>query len=330
MASANLDDPGVSRRRLLTSFGTATLVSAAGVRPASADSVPGPRQAQDVPVPVATDLDYAWAPYPSVGAMTAAGYAFAIRYLSYSPAKNLTADEARALATGGIAVVCNWEATADGPRQGFGQGRRGRRRGAAAGGGVRDAVGSADLLQRGLGCAGRGHGRGHRVLRRRRLGHRPGAYRRLQQLRRTRLAAGLRPDPVGLAVVLDRVLRGPQPPAVSRHPAVAEPDAVHLRRRRRGRRPGPGAGLRAVGRRGVRLPGRERGPDRRRRAQRRPGRAVRGDAGRRDREPVPSRLRTPRGPAGATSARRRGSGSPRSRARWRPVGTPTAGWRSSP
>ena len=122
MASANLDDSGVSRRRLLTSFGTATLVSAAGVRPASADSVPGPRQAQDVPVPIATGLDYAWAPYPSVGAMIAAGYTFAIRYLSYSPAKNLTADEARALATGGIAVVCNWEATADGPRQGFGQG----------------------------------------------------------------------------------------------------------------------------------------------------------------------------------------------------------------
>ena len=132
--SANLDDPGVSRRRLLTSFGAATLASAVGVEPARADSVPAPRSAQDLrdlqeprgpqvpPTPVATGLDYSLAPHPSVGAMTAAGYKFAVRYLSHSPEKNLTADEAQALTRAGIAVVCNWEATADGPRQGYAQG----------------------------------------------------------------------------------------------------------------------------------------------------------------------------------------------------------------
>jgi len=120
--TTNLDDPGVSRRRLLTSFGAATLIGVAAPRPASADVVPAPRRAQDLPTPVATGLDYAWAPHPSVDAMTAAGYKFAIRYLSHSPVKNLTVDEAQALTTAGIAVVCNWEATLDGPRHGYAQG----------------------------------------------------------------------------------------------------------------------------------------------------------------------------------------------------------------
>lgn len=126
VTNANLDGSagsGVSRRRLLTSVGAATLVSVAGVRPAHADSVPAPRQALDVAaLPVASGLDYAWTPHPSTSAMTAAGYTFAVRYLSYSPAKNLTQDEAQALTAAGIAVVCNWEAALDGPRQGFGQG----------------------------------------------------------------------------------------------------------------------------------------------------------------------------------------------------------------
>ncbi len=121
----------MSRRRLLTSAGAVTLAGVAGVRPASAATgagavVPLARRAQDlpvqVPVPIATGLDYAWTPHPSTGAMTSAGYKFVVRYLSYSPEKNLTAAEAQALTTAGIAVVCNWETAVDGPRQGFGQG----------------------------------------------------------------------------------------------------------------------------------------------------------------------------------------------------------------
>jgi hypothetical protein len=54
--------------------------------------------------------------------LTAAGYKFVVRYLSHSPEKNLTADEAQALTSAGIAVVCNWETTADAPRRGFGRG----------------------------------------------------------------------------------------------------------------------------------------------------------------------------------------------------------------
>ncbi|ACU70969.1 Domain of unknown function DUF1906 [Catenulispora acidiphila DSM 44928] len=112
VTSSILDDPRVSRRRLLTSACAAAVVGVTGVRPASATTA----------APVANGLDYASAPHPSVGAMAAAGYAFVVRYLSYSPEKNLTADEARALTSAGIAVVCNWEATADGPRQGFARG----------------------------------------------------------------------------------------------------------------------------------------------------------------------------------------------------------------
>ena len=134
--SSNLGDPGVSRRRLLTSFGAVTVAGVAGVRPAAAASawpahkgrVPAARHAQDqdpdqdLPVPVASGLDYAWAPHPSISAMTAAGYTFVVRYLSHSPSKNLTPDEAQALTTAGIAVVANWEATLDGPSHGFEQG----------------------------------------------------------------------------------------------------------------------------------------------------------------------------------------------------------------
>ncbi|MBS2539840.1 DUF1906 domain-containing protein, partial [Catenulispora sp. NF23] len=140
----NSSSSPVSRRRLLTSAGAVTLAGVAGMRPASAAAaeaeaakgafVPMARRAQDLPgqvpgqvpdqapVPVATGLDYAWTPHPSTGAMTSAGYKFVVRYLSYSPEKNLTAAEAQALTMAGIAVVCNWETAVDGPRQGFGQG----------------------------------------------------------------------------------------------------------------------------------------------------------------------------------------------------------------
>jgi hypothetical protein len=84
--------------------------------------VPAPRRAQDLPTPVAIGLDYASAPHPSVGAMTAAGYEFVVRYFSYNPDKNLTVAEAQALTGAGIAVVGNWEATLDGPRRGSAQG----------------------------------------------------------------------------------------------------------------------------------------------------------------------------------------------------------------
>lgn len=84
--------------------------------------LPAPRGARDLPTPVASGLDYAWAPHPSPGAMTAADYKFVVRYLSHNREKNLTADEAQVLTGAGIAVVCNWEATAEGPRRGFGQG----------------------------------------------------------------------------------------------------------------------------------------------------------------------------------------------------------------
>ena len=123
--SSHLDEPGVSRRRLLASAGAVMVGGVAGARPASAATgggVPAARQGGDLPTPVASGLDYAWAPHPSVEAMTAAGYKFVIRYLSHSPRKSLTAAEAQTLTSAGIAVVGNWEATLNGPRRGYAQG----------------------------------------------------------------------------------------------------------------------------------------------------------------------------------------------------------------
>ena len=53
-------------------------------------------------------IDYAWT-RPSPAAIAKAGYAFACRYLSRDPSKNLTLTEAKALAAAGIWIVANWE-----------------------------------------------------------------------------------------------------------------------------------------------------------------------------------------------------------------------------
>jgi hypothetical protein len=66
-------------------------------------------------------IDYAWT-HPSPGAIKAAGYDFACRYLSRDTAKNLTADEARALTAEGISVVANWEMAAQAALKGKAQG----------------------------------------------------------------------------------------------------------------------------------------------------------------------------------------------------------------
>ena len=53
-------------------------------------------------------IDYAWQ-HPDPGAIAAAGYGFACRYLSRDPSKNITLAEAQALAAAGVWVVANWE-----------------------------------------------------------------------------------------------------------------------------------------------------------------------------------------------------------------------------
>ena len=53
-------------------------------------------------------VDYSFA-RPSPSGLRAAGYTFAVRYLSYDAGKNLSAPEARALIGAGVDVVANWE-----------------------------------------------------------------------------------------------------------------------------------------------------------------------------------------------------------------------------
>jgi Domain of unknown function (DUF1906) len=68
--------------------------------------------------------DYAWE-RPDPVALRAAGYLFAIRYLSRDTSgKNLTAAEAQALHAAGLSIVLNWEYAPGAARNGFGQGVR--------------------------------------------------------------------------------------------------------------------------------------------------------------------------------------------------------------
>ena len=58
---------------------------------------------------VSTGVDYSWA-HPSPASLHAAGYRFAVRYLSYdTTGKNLSRSEADALWNAGVDVVANWE-----------------------------------------------------------------------------------------------------------------------------------------------------------------------------------------------------------------------------
>lgn len=58
---------------------------------------------------VATGVDYSWV-HPSPASLHAAGYRFAVRYLSYdTTGKNLSRSEANALWATGVDVVANWE-----------------------------------------------------------------------------------------------------------------------------------------------------------------------------------------------------------------------------
>ena len=56
-------------------------------------------------------VDYPWT-HPKPAALTAAGFAFAMRYLSTDPSKNLTRGEADALAAAGVWSGVVWETTA--------------------------------------------------------------------------------------------------------------------------------------------------------------------------------------------------------------------------
>ncbi len=53
-------------------------------------------------------VDYSWA-RPSPAALHADGYAFAARYLSYEPSKNISAGEVQALRAAGLDTVVVWE-----------------------------------------------------------------------------------------------------------------------------------------------------------------------------------------------------------------------------
>jgi peptidoglycan hydrolase-like protein with peptidoglycan-binding domain len=65
--------------------------------------------------------DYAFTTVP-VSALTADGIAFACRYLSTDPAKNLTAAERDALHAAGISIVLVWETTGTSPLSGYARG----------------------------------------------------------------------------------------------------------------------------------------------------------------------------------------------------------------
>lgn len=62
--------------------------------------------------------DYSFS-HPDVAALKAAGISFACRYLSTDPSKNLTAVELASLHGAGIAVVLNWETTAQMALRGY-------------------------------------------------------------------------------------------------------------------------------------------------------------------------------------------------------------------
>jgi Domain of unknown function (DUF1906)/FG-GAP-like repeat len=66
-------------------------------------------------------VDYSFA-RPSPASIRAAGFTFAARYLSYTPAKDLSLSEANSLIAAGIDIVDNWEATSDAALDGYSQG----------------------------------------------------------------------------------------------------------------------------------------------------------------------------------------------------------------
>lgn len=63
-------------------------------------------------------IDYAWT-HPAPKDIAAAGYKFAVRYLSNDPTKNITPTEAAALAAYGISIVLNWEFRAQDMLRGY-------------------------------------------------------------------------------------------------------------------------------------------------------------------------------------------------------------------
>src|SRR5262245_35044859 len=88
---------------------------------------PPPTEEQESAVTVRKGIDYAWhtAGHPTSGALTASGYSFVVRYLSYdTTGKNLTKAEADALIAGGIDVVSNWEYAASAALNGYSQGQK--------------------------------------------------------------------------------------------------------------------------------------------------------------------------------------------------------------
>lgn len=69
-------------------------------------------------------VDYAYA-RPSPQCLYSSGKRFVVRYLSYDTnSKNLTRTEAEAISTGGLSLVCNWEAEANGALGGYAEGLR--------------------------------------------------------------------------------------------------------------------------------------------------------------------------------------------------------------
>lgn len=68
-------------------------------------------------------IDYAWS-HPGPLAIKQAGMDFAARYLSRDPSKDLTPQEAKALAGQGIDIVVVWETVATRANQGYDAGRR--------------------------------------------------------------------------------------------------------------------------------------------------------------------------------------------------------------
>ncbi|HUJ59855.1 MAG TPA: glycoside hydrolase domain-containing protein [Kofleriaceae bacterium] len=72
-------------------------------------------------VTVRRGIDYAWG-RPPIAALRGDGYAFAARYVSSDPSKNLSAAEASALRGAGIDVVVVWEDAAEASLDGYSRG----------------------------------------------------------------------------------------------------------------------------------------------------------------------------------------------------------------
>jgi hypothetical protein len=70
----------------------------------------------------ARGIDYAFA-YPSPTSIHADHYAFAVRYLSYDPGKDISKSEAESLWAHGVDIVSNWEAGGTDTLEGYDEGR---------------------------------------------------------------------------------------------------------------------------------------------------------------------------------------------------------------